>query len=145
MFVGFFRGYHIEDKHQYCNTIQVGILLVQQNPWQPSTTYCQSFLALVEDFSPENISKIKSNPQCNNTNGDKTEMWIVLYIAYVVSITNLVNSVTVLSPGIDSQPGGPVRQPDLTYRTAGLHRLAESIPWNWFLGPETFKNSGSGF
>ncbi len=31
-------------------------------------------------------------------------------------------------PGIDSQPGGPVRQPDLLYRLARLHRLAESIP-----------------
>ncbi len=29
------------------------------------------------------------------------------------------------SPGIDSQPGGPVRQPCLTYRPARLHRLAE--------------------
>jgi hypothetical protein len=32
------------------------------------------------------------------------------------------------SPGIDSQPGGPVRQPYLTYRPARLYRLAESIP-----------------
>jgi hypothetical protein len=38
------------------------------------------------------------------------------------------------SPGIDSQPGGPVRQPSLTYRPARLHRLAESIPWHRFLG-----------
>jgi hypothetical protein len=30
------------------------------------------------------------------------------------------------SPGIDSQPGGPVRQPYLTYQSAMLHRLAES-------------------
>jgi hypothetical protein len=28
----------------------------------------------------------------------------------------------------DSQLGGPVRQPHLTYRPARLHRLAESIP-----------------
>jgi hypothetical protein len=26
-------------------------------------------------------------------------------------------------------PGGPVRQPYLSYRPAMLHRLAESIPW----------------
>jgi hypothetical protein len=32
------------------------------------------------------------------------------------------------SPGIDSKPGGPVQQPYLTYRPAGPHRLAESIP-----------------
>jgi hypothetical protein len=38
------------------------------------------------------------------------------------------------SPGIDSQPGGPVRQPYLTYRTARLHWLAESNPWNQFPG-----------
>ena len=30
--------------------------------------------------------------------------------------------------GIDSQPGGPVRQPYLLYRLVRLHRLAESIP-----------------
>jgi hypothetical protein len=32
------------------------------------------------------------------------------------------------SPGIDFQPGGPVRQPYLSYRPATLHRPAESIP-----------------
>jgi hypothetical protein len=31
-------------------------------------------------------------------------------------------------PGIDSQPGGPVRQPYLLYQLARLHRRAESIP-----------------
>jgi hypothetical protein len=38
------------------------------------------------------------------------------------------------SPGIDSQPGGSVLQPYLTYRSARLHRLTESITWNQFLG-----------
>ncbi len=38
------------------------------------------------------------------------------------------------SPGIDSQPDGSGKQPYLTYRPARLHRLAESIPWNRFLG-----------
>ncbi len=38
------------------------------------------------------------------------------------------------SPGIDSQSGGPVRQPYLTYRSTRLHMLAESVPWNRFLG-----------
>ena len=33
-------------------------------------------------------------------------------------------------PGFDSQLGGPLRQPCLTYQPAKLHRLAESIPWN---------------
>ncbi len=32
------------------------------------------------------------------------------------------------SPGIDFQPGGPVRQPYLSFWSARLHRLAESIP-----------------
>ncbi len=32
----------------------------------------------------------------------------------------------------------------LSYRPARLHRLAESIPWNWFLGPHKFKNTASG-
>ncbi len=37
------------------------------------------------------------------------------------------------SPGIDSQPGGPVRQPYLSYRPAMLHRQVESNPPNRFL------------
>jgi hypothetical protein len=37
------------------------------------------------------------------------------------------------SPGIDSQPSGPERQPYWTYRPGKLQRLAESIPWNRFL------------
>jgi hypothetical protein len=32
------------------------------------------------------------------------------------------------SPVIDSQPGGPVRQPYFSYRPAEPHRLTESIP-----------------
>ncbi len=32
------------------------------------------------------------------------------------------------SPGMDFQPGGPVRQPYLTYRPARLYMVAESIP-----------------
>ncbi len=38
------------------------------------------------------------------------------------------------SPEIDSQPGGPVRQPYFSYRPARLHGLAKSIPRNRFLG-----------
>jgi hypothetical protein len=37
------------------------------------------------------------------------------------------------SPGIDSQPGGPVRHPYLSYWPARLQRLEESIPRNRFL------------
>ncbi len=43
------------------------------------------------------------------------------------------------SPGIDSQPGGPVRQHYLTYRPTRLHRLAESISLNRFLGSFVYK------
>jgi hypothetical protein len=39
-----------------------------------------------------------------------------------------------MESGINSQPGGPVRQPYLLYQLARLHRLAESIPQNRFLG-----------
>ncbi len=38
------------------------------------------------------------------------------------------------SPGIDSQPGGPVRQPYLLYRPAKLHRPTDSISRNQFPG-----------
>ncbi len=37
-------------------------------------------------------------------------------------------------PGIDSQPAGPVRQPNVSYRPARSHRLAKLIPRNRFLG-----------
>jgi hypothetical protein len=37
-------------------------------------------------------------------------------------------------PGLDSQPGGSVRQPYLLYRLTRLHRLVELIPRNRFLG-----------
>jgi hypothetical protein len=37
-------------------------------------------------------------------------------------------------PGINSQPGGPVWQPYFWYWPARLHRMAELIPRNWFLG-----------
>ncbi len=40
----------------------------------------------------------------------------------------------VRSPGIDLQPGGPERQPYLSYRLARLHRLGESIPRNSISG-----------
>ncbi len=49
------------------------------------------------------------------------------------------------SSEIDSQSGGPVRQPYLTYWPARPHRLAESIPWNRCWAPLTFTNSGSGY
>jgi hypothetical protein len=39
------------------------------------------------------------------------------------------------SPGIDFRPGRPVGQPCLSYRPARLHRLAEWINRNRFLGP----------
>jgi hypothetical protein len=38
------------------------------------------------------------------------------------------------SPGIDSQPGGPVQQSFLTYLPARLQRLVESLPWKRFPG-----------
>jgi hypothetical protein len=37
-------------------------------------------------------------------------------------------------PGIDFQPGGPVRQPYVSYRHVRQHRLAKSIPRKRFLG-----------
>ena len=48
---------------------------------------------------------------------------------YLSGFVNFLRSL-----GIDSQPGGPVRQPYLTYRRERLHRLSELISWNRFLG-----------
>jgi hypothetical protein len=38
------------------------------------------------------------------------------------------------SPGIDSQPGGPVQQPYFPYGPARLHRLAKSVSRKRLLG-----------
>jgi hypothetical protein len=56
-----------------------------------------------------------------------------------VSYTQMTHSEPIFadllwSPGIDSQPGGPVRQPYFSYRPARLHRLAKPIPRSRFLG-----------
>jgi hypothetical protein len=61
----------------------------------------------------------------------------------MLSITTEPEFVNLLrSPGTDSQPVGPLRQPYLTYRAARLHRLAESIPWNRFLDSLKFYKVG---
>ncbi len=52
-----------------------------------------------------------------------------LYFSAEAVFVNLLRS-----PGNDSQPGRPVRQPYVSYRPAWLHRLAELIPRNRFLG-----------
>jgi hypothetical protein len=46
------------------------------------------------------------------------------------------------SPGIDSQPCGPVRQPYLSHWPTRLHRLTESIPRNRFLGSKNVYRYG---
>jgi hypothetical protein len=50
------------------------------------------------------------------------------YSSLQPSTTELVFVNLLRSPGIDSQHGGPVLQPYLTYWPARLHRLVESIP-----------------
>ncbi len=60
-------------------------------------------------------------PTCNHT-----------CVCVWTSETVLVNLLR--SPGIDSQLGGQVRQPYLSYRPARQHRLEKSIPRNRFLG-----------
>ncbi len=49
-------------------------------------------------------------------------LWALLEISEPVFVDRLWR------PGIDSQPGGPVRQPYFSYRPARLRKLAESIP-----------------
>jgi hypothetical protein len=55
----------------------------------------------------------------------KLVIWDLYFLQNSQSEPKFVNLLK--SPGIDSQPGGPVRQP---YLTSGfrLHRLEESIP-----------------
>jgi hypothetical protein len=49
--------------------------------------------------------------------------WVELLLCPELVFVDLLRS-----PRIDSQPGGPVRQPCLSYRPDRLHRLAKSIP-----------------
>ncbi len=66
-----------------------------------------------------------------------------VYLAYIV--THLMENtqpefVNILrGPGIDSLPGGPVREPYLTYLPARLHRAGRMDSW----APQTFTNTGS--
>ncbi len=73
----------------------------------------------------------KACVRCHSTKN----MFFVTFVPLLLLCKNIELLVFVKllrSPGIDFQPGGgPVRQPYLMYR---LHRLAESTPWNRFLG-----------
>ncbi len=53
---------------------------------------------------------------------------------FVVSARQPVFVDLLMSHRIDSQPGGPVRQPYFSYLPAWLHRLSKSIPRSRFLG-----------
>ncbi len=59
-------------------------------------------------------------------------LWVMNWSSLVAPEPEFVNLLR--SPGINSQPGGPVLQPYLTYRPARLQKLAKSIPWNQFPG-----------
>jgi hypothetical protein len=59
-------------------------------------------------------------------------------LGYVIFVGRVQSTESVFvnllrSPGIDSQPDGPVRPPYLSYRPAMLHRQVESNPRNRFL------------
>jgi hypothetical protein len=62
-----------------------------------------------------------------------TERWKIPFVQWPTDETEREFVNLLRSPGIDTQPGGPVRQPYLTYRPAGLYRLAESILCNRIL------------
>ncbi len=49
-------------------------------------------------------------------------------MAAIKQSPELVSVDLLRGPEIDSQPGGPVRQPYLAYRPARLHRTEELIP-----------------
>ncbi len=72
--------------------------------------------------------------QCTVSNFPMSKCPIPKSLCKVASFPEPVFVDLLRSPGIDFQPGGPVRQPYLSYRLARLHRLAESIPRNRFLG-----------
>jgi hypothetical protein len=55
-------------------------------------------------------------------------------VQYIFHIPEPVFAGHLGRPGIDFQPGGPVRQPYFSYRPVRLHKLAKSIPRNRFLG-----------
>ncbi len=56
-------------------------------------------------------------------------LWCSYFLSSKVLIFPELEFINLLrNPGIDSQPGGPVRQPYMTYRHARLRGLSESIP-----------------
>jgi hypothetical protein len=64
-------------------------------------------------------------------NSDEGTLWYSLHIRTLclqVSRTESKFVNLLRSPGIDSQPGGPVRHSSSTFQPARQYRLAESIP-----------------
>jgi hypothetical protein len=59
-------------------------------------------------------------------------LWYSIFTFYFVAEPVFVSLLR--NPGSDSQPGGSVQQPYLSYQPARLHRLVESISRNRFLG-----------
>jgi hypothetical protein len=80
--------------------------------------------------NPSRLLKISADPWIFHL---KTT-WTLFFFSSFPSWLEPVSVNLYRSPGIDSQPGGPVQKPYLTYRPARLHRLAESVSWNRFLG-----------
>jgi hypothetical protein len=95
----------------------------------PRSSACGLF-RILSFYSLAHIYLIKKPPKCCT---------ILVWIAGCWNSSNTLSKEPVLlpepvfvnlirSPGIDSQPGGPVRRPYLSYRPARLHWLSESIP-----------------
>ncbi len=98
------------------------------SPHAPGKSICaiSNFLKIQNDFCNS-----RSTNGVKEIGGKLTTSFIESIGKYIAAAATklepeLVNLLR--SPGIDFQPGGPVRQPYMTHRPARLHRLAESIP-----------------
>ncbi len=107
---------------------RLSVCICQLVPHQPDYSFFPLLLACV-------IRKFRCIYCASKWSHWSTYHWVV-FLKLVIRLQALSEPVFVnllRSPGIDSQPGGPVQKPYLSYRPAMLHRLAESNPRNRFL------------
>ncbi len=92
-------------------------------PWRACTTS----LFQLGSWSPKIVLKFQQSAGIFKQSMG-TRNWVGIGLQYCTGPPEPVFVNLLRHLGMDSQPGGPVRQPSLLYRLARLHRLAESIP-----------------
>ncbi len=118
---------------------------IQKFWWPKNAIFGLYILDVTKDFQAQEEASCAIQRTCISS---KSEIFIFYLFIFIGNFClpgsefgfGILNPDLLRIPKINSQPGGPVRQPYLTYRPARLHRLEESIPG---LLKTTFTNSGS--